>query len=137
MVDLSVINDDATASLVCEHQPYHVMHKAAFLDLQSLAAKHGVRFVDEATHADARPQSVFDTRPPGSRNAMLQHFVGLEVELDQPAFDPTTAVLMDFRVDQSHRRISCTCSPFSTTTALVESTMFSTQRCHGFLRRCD
>ena len=125
----SVINDDATASLVCEHQPYHVMHKAAFLDrCRASAVKHGVRFVDEATHADARPQSVFDTRPPRApENAMLQHFVGLEVELDQPAFDPTTAVLMDFRVDQSHGMHFMYVLPFSATTALVESTMFSTR----------
>ena len=125
----SVISDDAKAELVCDEHPYHVMHKTAFLErCRTSAESHGVRFIDEKTHAAGHPQSVFDTRPPRPpENAMLQHFVGLEVEVDQPVFDVSTAVLMDFRVDQSQGMHFMYVLPFSTTTALVESTMFTPQ----------
>jgi lycopene beta-cyclase len=125
----SVVSEDANAELVSEDHPYHVMHKTAFLDrCRTLAVAHGVRFIDEETHAASQPQSVFDTRPPRApENAMLQHFVGLEVEVDQPVFNPSTAVLMDFRVDQSQGMHFMYVLPFSATTALVESTMFSPQ----------
>ena len=33
---------------------------------------------------------------------MLQHFLGQEIEVERPVFDDSTAILMDFRVDQTH-----------------------------------
>ena len=56
---------------------------------------------------------------------MLQHFIGLEVRAPTPVFDPQTAILMDFRVDQSHGMHFVYLLPFSPTEALVESTLFS------------
>ena len=47
-------------------------------------------------------QLVFDSRPPAlPKGAMLQHFKGVEIKAVQPCFSPDTAILMDFRCDQS------------------------------------
>ena len=123
----SVITDDGEAVLTCDAHPYHVMHKAQFLEhAKQQANEHGVCFLDHAAHAHGSPHMVFDSRPPRApENAMLQHFVGLEVEVDRPVFDSNTAILMDFRVDQTHGMHFMYVLPFSPTCALVESTMFS------------
>ena len=68
----------------------------------------------------------FDSRPPPvPRGMMLQHFIGLEVRASAPVFESDTAVLMDFRVDQSRGMHFIYLLPFSSTEALVESTLFS------------
>ena len=56
---------------------------------------------------------------------MLQHFVGWEVKAAAGAFDPTTAILMDFRCDQTQGMHFIYCLPFSDQEALIESTLFS------------
>ena len=56
---------------------------------------------------------------------MLQHFVGWEVKAAAGAFDPTTAILMDFRCDQTRGMHFIYCLPFSDQEALIESTLFS------------
>ena len=58
---------------------------------------------------------------------MLQHFLGQEIEVERPVFDDSTAILMDFRVDQTHGMHFIYLLPFSPTRALVESTLFSTK----------
>lgn len=126
----SIITETDTAVLSSEAHPYHVMHKTHFIeDARSQAEEHGVRFIDQQQHDESRPDAVFDSRPPRApTNAMLQHFVGLEVEVDKPVFDAKTAILMDFRVDQSHGMHFMYVLPFSSTCALIESTMFSTTK---------
>lgn len=123
----SIVTHETTAELSSDDHAYHVMHKLAYLDrCKAVATSHDVAFAIEAdsTHADL----VFDSRPPrASPNAMLQHFHGLEVEIDRPVFDDSTAILMDFRVDQSQGMHFMYLLPFSKTRALVESTIFSTQ----------
>ena len=125
----SVITETAHATMTSEDHPYHAMHKLTYLEqAKATARQHGVDFLLEQEHVAAQPDAVFDTRPPRApAGAMLQHFAGLEVEVDRPVFDPTTAVLMDFRVDQSHGMHFMYVLPFSPTRALLESTMFSTQ----------
>ncbi|MEC7278744.1 MAG: lycopene cyclase family protein, partial [Candidatus Thermoplasmatota archaeon] len=122
----SIVTHEATTVLSSSEHAYHVMHKLAYLDrCKTVAATHNVAFAAEADRTDA--DLVFDSRPPrSSSNAMLQHFHGLEVEIDRPAFDDSTAILMDFRVDQSHGMHFIYLLPFSKTRALVESTIFST-----------
>ena len=56
---------------------------------------------------------------------MLQHFSGYEITADHDVFDSTTAILMDFRCDQSRGMHFIYCLPFSARNALVESTLFS------------
>ena len=74
-------------------------------------------------------QLVFDSRPPALPNgAMLQHFKGVEIKTAQPCFSTDTAILMDFRCDQSRGIHFIYLLPFSPTRALVESTMLSPER---------
>ncbi|MFJ9977486.1 lycopene cyclase family protein [Streptomyces cyaneofuscatus] len=77
-----------------------------------------------------RGRRVFDSRPPGrlppARTTLLQHFMGWFVRTERPAFDPTTADLMDFRTPQPARGLSFGyVLPLDPHTALVEYTEFS------------
>lgn len=56
---------------------------------------------------------------------LAQHFLGQVVRASRPAFDPSTCMLMDFRVDQSDGMHFVYLLPFSTTEALVEDTYVS------------
>jgi lycopene beta-cyclase len=60
-------------------------------------------------------------RDPGTVT-LQQAFLGWEVELDRPAFDPAVATLMDFRVPQGGGLRFLYVLPFSPTRALVEDT---------------
>jgi lycopene beta-cyclase len=68
-------------------------------------------------HAPARPDdgSIY----------FLQHFMGWRVRTARPAFDPGTATLMDFRIDQAGETRFVYVLPFSPEEALVEFTVFS------------
>ena len=69
---------------------------------------------------------IFDSRPPNfDNNILLQHFHGIEIECDEDKFDFKTAILMDFRCDQSKGIHFIYFLPFSKKRALVESTLFS------------
>lgn len=56
---------------------------------------------------------------------LLQHFKGWTIETVQPAFDPQSATLMDFRIPQTKGTAFCYVLPFSPTKALVEYTLFT------------
>ena len=58
---------------------------------------------------------------------LLQHFKGWFIETDEPIFDSQSATLMDFRTDQEKGTAFYYVLPFSTKTALVEYTLFSTE----------
>lgn len=68
----------------------------------------------------------FDTRPPPDigQNGLTQVFLGQEVETERPIFDPGTATLMDFRVEQAGASHFTYVLPTSTTRAMVEDTWF-------------
>jgi len=78
---------------------------------------------------------IFDSRPPtlndvvgGPDDTLLwQQFVGLEVETDHDAFDPSSATMMDFRTPQRGEIHFVYVLPTTRRTALVEAT--------GFLKR--
>ncbi len=59
------------------------------------------------------------------RHNLLQHFKGWVIETPTDQFDPTTATLMDFRMDQRHGTTFIYVMPFSERKALVEYTLFS------------
>lgn len=59
------------------------------------------------------------------KHYLLQHFMGWVIRTDKPAFDPSAATLMDFRVGQIHGTSFVYTLPLSTNTALVEYTLFS------------
>ena len=119
-------------------RPYFALRRSDWTTYcRGRAAAAGVVMLDEtlATGAGIQPGiepatqpgiQQFDSRPPPvPQGMMLQHFIGLEVRAPTPVFDPQTAILMDFRVDQSHGMHFVYLLPFSPTEALVESTLFS------------
>lgn len=57
--------------------------------------------------------------------SLIQHFIGWEIETDRALFDPETAVLMDFDVPQKNGVTFMYLLSYSTTTALIEYTVFS------------
>ena len=124
----AVITDTGKSIMHSQEHAYHIMHKANYLQTcREMAEQNGVAFIEES-HINAKDQSqTFDSRPPrASKNAMLQHFLGQEVEVNKPVFDTSTAILMDFRVDQSQGMHFIYLLPYSPTQALVESTLFTT-----------
>ncbi|HEY5407241.1 MAG TPA: lycopene cyclase family protein [Ginsengibacter sp.] len=56
---------------------------------------------------------------------LLQHFKGWIIESEHDFFNPSQATLMDFRVKQTHGTTFVYVLPLSSTTALVEYTLFS------------
>jgi lycopene beta-cyclase len=58
---------------------------------------------------------------------LLQHFKGWVIEAEKPAFNKDSATLMDFRTSQARGTAFFYVLPFSSTTALVEYTVFSPQ----------
>jgi lycopene beta-cyclase len=56
---------------------------------------------------------------------LWQHFKGYEIKTETPVFNDTVATLMDFTVDQSEGTTFMYVMPTSTTTALVEYTLFT------------
>ena len=111
--------------------PYCAIHRRRWLqDCRDKAEASGVEFRDDLfTQAAAEKTiagQILDSRPPPVPNGlMLQHFVGWEVRAAADAFDPTTAILMDFRCDQTRGMHFIYCLPFSDQEALIESTLFS------------
>lgn len=70
--------------------------------------------------------SVYEPAEPGPKTiSLLQHFKGWVIETNRPAFIPTKATMMDFRVHQDHGTTFAYVLPFSETTALVEYTLFT------------
>ncbi|MCH8496310.1 MAG: hypothetical protein LAT57_11870, partial [Balneolales bacterium] len=60
-----------------------------------------------------------------NRIALKQHFLGWDVRMNSPVFNPDKAILMDFRTNQSHGFAFVYVLPFSETEALVELTFFT------------
>jgi lycopene beta-cyclase len=70
--------------------------------------------------------SLYKPAAPDKRSIkLLQHFKGWVIETPVPAFDPAQATMMDFRVGQQHGTTFAYVLPCSTTTALIEYTLFS------------
>jgi len=61
------------------------------------------------------------------KHHLLQHFKGWVIHTAEPVFDPTRATFMDFTVSQEHGTTFMYVLPTSTTTALVEYTLFTEQ----------
>ncbi len=58
---------------------------------------------------------------------LLQHFKGWVIETEQASFDPQVATLMDFRISQENGTAFFYVMPTSTTSALIEYTLFTDQ----------
>ncbi|MGW7251799.1 lycopene cyclase family protein [Streptomyces decoyicus] len=99
--------------------------------VRDVAGGAEVRGRDEAGRPVAlRARWALDSRPPvrlpPARTTLQQHFRGWFVDSRRPAFDTTTADLMDFRTPQPAQGLSFGyVLPLSEHTALVEYTEFS------------
>lgn len=69
-----------------------------------------------------RPRSFYRQKVDVS---LKQHFLGAEIETNQPAFDPDKVMLMDFDTSQKHGLTFFYILPYSETKALVEYTFFT------------
>lgn len=98
-------------------------------------AVEGFREVDGAVEvltAEGRilTRRAFDGRPPEARPVppgeihWVQHFVGLEIETPEPAFDPSVATLMDFRIMRGPEIRFMYVLPLTDRVALLEDTFF-------------
>ena len=138
-----IITPDGHAIQSSQTRPYAALESKAWLGHCRLEAlDQGVDFINDHVHSvqahsgdhqdvittSARfsTNQVFDSRPNAiPEGMMIQHFIGHEVQVASPVFDPETAILMDFRCDQSRGIHFIYVLPFSPTQALVESTIFS------------
>lgn len=57
--------------------------------------------------------------------SLSQHFLGWEIEVNEPLFNPNEATLMDFEVTQEYGFAFMYILPFSETHALIEFTLFT------------
>lgn len=64
-------------------------------------------------------------KPLEGKYYLLQHFKGWTIETSAPAFNPTEAVLMDFRVSQQHGTTFGYVLPLTDSRALIEYTLFT------------
>ena len=126
----SIVTGRGKAVLRSQERPYNALHRLDWTaHCRAAASRAGVVTLDGDEAATAT-DLVFDSRPsPVPDGMMLQHFLGLEVQSRRAIFDPDTAILMDFRVDQSRGMHFIYLLPFSTTAALVESTLFTPSVC--------
>ncbi|MGA1187062.1 MAG: lycopene cyclase family protein [Candidatus Puniceispirillaceae bacterium] len=141
-----IISDDQHVLHHAVRHPYCAIHRHRWLqDCQDKAKASGVEFrhdlgLPAPTQQTLAEQTlaqqtlaeqtiagqILDSRPPPVPDGMmLQHFVGWEVRAAAGTFDPTTAILMDFRCDQTRGMHFIYCLPFSDQEALIESTLFS------------
>lgn len=127
----AIITEHSNTVMQSADHPYQAISRHQWLaKCREQAVQHGVTFHDslDAARLD-RDAEIFDSRPPKvADGVMLQHFVGFEVRAAAGSFDDSTAILMDFRCDQSRGMHFIYCLPFSDRDALVESTMFSPQQ---------
>ena len=124
----AIVTEQTHNVMQSARHPYQAINRHQWLaQCRDQAAKHGVVFHNslDAAHLDDNAE-IFDSRPPkAASNVMLQHFAGYEVRAPAGSFDDSTAILMDFRCDQSRGMHFIYCLPFSDRDALVESTLFS------------
>ena len=132
----SVITDRGEAILQSDSRPYMALNRLSWTKAcRDIAMRAGVAITNVLP--DRKTGHWLDSRPPPvPKGVMLQHFIGQEIVCDEGVFDPGTAILMDFRTDQSQGMHFIYLLPFSECEALVESTLFSPARCTDeFYRR--
>ena len=90
--------------------------KLAILQLNGESIQLGAPYLFNSIYIPSREQKPL---------TLLQHFKGWLIETDQPEFDRSKAIMMDFRVHQDHGTSFAYVLPFSETQALVEYTLFT------------
>lgn len=124
----TIRNAETAVVMQAAEYPYHAVTRQHWMaHCMARATQHGVTFAeDRSSLDDVKQRHIFDSRPPKRHpDMMLQHFIGWEVRAAAGSFDDSTAILMDFRCDQTCGMHFIYCLPFSDREALVESTLFS------------
>ena len=123
-----IISENKSIIHSTEVFPYTAINRNDWTDdCKKKAINNDIKFKDKFTKK--YKSQIIDSRPPKVPiNNMLQHFVGHEIQTEKDVFDDTTAVLMDFRCDQSLGMHFIYFLPFSKRQALVESTLFSPKK---------
>lgn len=131
-----IVTEQENVVLESISRPYNVIKKSRWIEYcEAVAEKNRVSIVKQGT-TKREGNVIFDNRPPkANKGALLQHFLGQTVRVDNPCFDPTTVTLMDFRVDQSRGLHFMYLIPFSEHEALVESTFFSPSKLENSIYR--
>lgn len=86
-----------------------------------------VQLVNEKLYSTYIFNSILFEKPAINANQyyLLQHFTGWVIKTKEPCFNPQKATFMDFTVSQEHGTTFMYVLPTSTTTALVEYTLFT------------
>jgi lycopene beta-cyclase len=92
------------------------------------ADQPGHRCLELSTRQTLSARKILNSAATPPAGSVLQYFVGLEIETDRDAFDPSVADLMDFRVPQQDSVRFVYVLPFSSRRALVEFTVFSSEK---------
>ena len=121
---------EGSVVMTSESHSYHALRRSKWETYcRQQANNSGVIFADQNSAKPDPTAQILDSRPPQiPKGQMIQHFIGWEIHAATGSFDPTTAILMDFRCDQSRGIHFIYLLPFSSSSALVESTMFSQHR---------
>ena len=124
-----IITDEKTITHHSNQHRYHAIQASKWLN--HCADKAAI--ITTISPDLPTPQAgkiIFDSRPPKAPDGCLyQHFIGQHIIASDDIFDPETAILMDFRCDQSRGLHFIYLLPFSPNEALVESTLFTAQLC--------
>lgn len=102
-----------------------------FGELRDISKKNDRTVISVDDHQlDAGDAIVFSsvmqkTKPVKKEIVLLQHFKGWVIETAKPAFNPSKATLMDFRIGQQHGTSFVYVLPLSENSALVEYTLFT------------
>ncbi|MDG2034565.1 MAG: lycopene cyclase family protein [Rhodospirillales bacterium] len=125
-----IVTEETSAELASSSHPYHALYRSRWeAHCRTRAEEAGVRIVNQQETTIDPSAQILDSRPsPIPHGQLMQHFIGWEVTVESGTFDPSMATLMDFRCDQSRGIHFIYVLPFSDSEALVESTMFCSQR---------
>ena len=124
----AIVTNEQRTILESTKNPYNAIKRSDWKQYcLSQSSSANVKIIEEAQWENNLHSQVYDTRPPVPvEHNLLQHFHGIEIKTETPVFDPDVALLMDFRVDQSKGMHFIYLLPYSSTDALIESTIFST-----------
>ena len=127
----AIVTEQDCAVMSSETKKYHSFKRFDWIEnRRGLAINNAVEFRNQSEVNLEDFSQVFDSRPPEVPDgAVLQHFYGIEVEASKDVFDPSTVLLMDFRVDQQNGMHFVYVLPYSKRKALIESTLFSEKVC--------
>lgn len=118
-----IITDQMTVHHRSDKHPYHALQAQTWLSYCHQASG-AEEVIGQLSSLPDTPY--FDSRPLAPHQGIFyQHFVGQHIQLETDSFDSQTAILMDFRCDQSQGLHFIYLLPFSAREALVESTFFS------------